>query len=80
MLLIMATTKYRGRFIDRARELIATGVRVMHIFASGTNYVRCDVCPANFPPPRKDCAKKGQHDDAWYECPGCKTPCIIEFT
>ena len=118
MLLIVSESSYKGRFLERARELIATGGVVGHIHVNGTNYVHCPVCPANFvPPTRQECEccvaprathryefgvvkanpiylcdkhlhtfegfagtiYEENHNDAWSECPGCKTQCIFEW-
>lgn len=54
MLLILSSTTYTGRFLDRARNIIASGGTVGYHSVSSSNYVRCDVCPASFAPTTKE--------------------------
>lgn len=42
---------YTGRYLDRARDILARGEGVMYIATRDSNYVHCDRCPSLFVPP-----------------------------
>ncbi len=76
MLIVQAKSQpYRGRFTEKAVELLGSGVRVGRMYVSGCNPCHCHVCEAEFDPP----SKQPGHRDAWGECSTCKTPFVFEF-
>ena len=73
-MLIVNPQKYNGRFHEKAKQLVLSGTRVGKMWVGPDDVdVLCHVCKKNFPKPAIDKVE----NDAWGECPHCKTPFVF---
>jgi hypothetical protein len=70
------TNGYRGRFNQKAIDLVKAGTRVgmMHIGPEDAE-LHCHVCDKDFPLPEREAG----HPDAWGQCPHCETPFVFNW-